>query len=221
MKIEIGMIVAGLVMTGALIGLENGEMNGNVADTQAATTPAIKRGAELMGPAQPYVPGSFTVAAAAKGALDGTDSKARSGPKHTADGTLLLTFEDLACYTYEHPDPRETKQGAERPKQIPDEIAGLKGKVVTVEGHMVPVSVKQGKVTLFILSRYLDGCCFGQPAMMNEWVDVEMVGEGAEYIPYGTILCTGTLDVGEQLDEYGYVRSIYRMKCTKVQEADK
>jgi hypothetical protein len=217
MKIEVLMIAAGLVLTGVLVAWSP------TAPTEpGSTAPAadvVERGQELGGRPQPYVPGSSS---AGSGALAGgaTGATKSAGPKFAADGTLLLTFEDLASYTYEHPDPRDLKEGAERPKQIPDEILALKGKTVIVEGHMVPVSVKKGKVTLFVLSRYLEGCCFGQPAMMNEWVDVEMQGDGAEYIPYGTILCTGVLDVGEQLDQFGYVRSIYRLKCTKVEEGE-
>lgn len=216
MKIEAVMIAAGLALTGVLVAWEPSD--------KEATAPAepvvqeVARGQELGARVQPYLPGSSE--ATAGGGRAGGASKP-AGPRYAADGTLLLTFDDLASYTYEHPDPRAIQEGAERPQQIPAEILALRGKTVIVEGHMVPVSVKKGKVTLFVLSRYLEGCCFGQPAMMNEWVDVEMEGEGAEYIPYGTILCTGVLDVGEQLDEYGYVRSIYRMKCTKVEEGKK
>jgi hypothetical protein len=216
MKIEVVMIAAGLALTGVLIAWEPPETTEASAAEPAAQE--VARGQELGGRVQPYVPGGTS---AAGGSSVAGPARAKSSvPKVGADGTLFLTFEDLASYTYEHPDPKAIKAGAERPQQIPAEILALKGKSVIVEGHMVPVSVKKGKVTLFVLSRYLEGCCFGQPAMMNEWVDVEMQGEGAEYIPYGTILCTGVLDVGEQLDEFGYVRSIYRLKCTKVEEGE-
>ncbi|MBK9383689.1 MAG: DUF3299 domain-containing protein [Planctomycetes bacterium] len=221
MKIEVVMIAAGLALTGVLIALEPPGVS--AADLKAAEpVVVVVRGQELGGRVQPYVPSSAGAAGPTADANGVGPTRAKSsGPKVGADGTLFLTFEDLASYTYEHPDPKAIKEGVERPQQIPAEILALKGKTVIVEGHMVPVSVKKGKVTLFVLSRYLEGCCFGQPAMMNEWVDVEMQGEGAEYIPYGTILCTGVLDVGEQLDEYGYVRSIYRLKCTKVEEGKK
>lgn len=227
MKAEVVMIAAGLALTGALIAWEPRD----AAPAIPAITPEeLGHGEALIGRVRPYVPGQEPTIAAVPAAANASASASANatenasgnekptGPKMAQDGTLLLTFEDLASYTYEHPDPRTIKEGAERPKQIPDEILALKGKTVTAEGHMVPVSVKKGKVTLFVLSRYLEGCCFGQPAMMNEWVDVEMAGDGADYFPYGSILCTGVLDVGEQLDEYGYVRSIYRMKCTKVEE---
>ncbi|MBL8900940.1 MAG: DUF3299 domain-containing protein [Planctomycetes bacterium] len=219
MKIEVVMIAVGLALTGVLVALEPAKAAASTASSAEPAAQEVVRGQELGGRVQPYVPGSAAGAAGASGAT--VQRPKSSGPKVGADGTLFLTFEDLASYTYEHPDPRAIKEGAERPQQIPAEILAMKDKTVIVEGHMVPVSVKKGKVTLFVLSRYLEGCCFGQPAMMNEWVDVEMQGEGAEYIPYGTVLCTGTLDVGEQLDEYGYVRSIYRLKCTKVEEGEK
>ena len=40
------------------------------------------------------------------------------------------------------------------------------------------------------------------------------------FLPYGTVMTTGTLHVGEVFDEYGYVRSLYRIDADSVVEPD-
>jgi hypothetical protein len=39
-----------------------------------------------------------------------------------------------------------------------------------------------------------------------------------EYFPYQVVRVIGTFEVGEKLDDYGYVRSIYRLRADEVDE---
>lgn len=135
----------------------------------------------------------------------------------------FVSFEDLASFWYEPPDTKEVLKNPElkRDDQFPAAIRAQDGKKVTIEGYVTPISIQKGRVTSFILGRYVANCCWGVMPEVNEWVDVTMPeGEGLEFIPYGTVLVTGSFEVGEIFDEYGYVRSVYRMKAESVLEPD-
>jgi hypothetical protein len=63
------------------------------------------------------------------------------------------------------------------------------------------------------------GCCFGAMPRLDEWVEVQVgVGGGVDYIPFQAVRVTGPFEVGEVLDDYGYVRSLYRMKAESVED---
>ncbi len=132
----------------------------------------------------------------------------------------LTSFEKLATFWYEPPDPDKDGPRKSNNDQIPENVRALDGKKIVIEGYMIPISVDKGKVTSFILSRYFASCCFGQMPEMNEWIEVEVEGDsGIDYLPYGAVVCQGAFSVGEVLDDYGYVRSLFRMKATTVKES--
>lgn len=139
-----------------------------------------------------------------------------------SDGTYqLVTFDDLGSFEYIEPDPDFDAPDTARPSQIPAALQDLGGKRIGLEGYIYPIGVEKKKLRTFVLSRYVPNCCFGQLPNLNEWVDVEMSEGDAidlELLPYGSALVTGIFDVGEQLDEYGYVLSIFRMKADAIQE---
>ena len=134
------------------------------------------------------------------------------------DEVQLLNFDDLADFEYTPPTLEEIENGTERPEQVPASVIAFDGKVVEIEGYMIPIEVEQGKVQSFILSRTLSGCCFGDMPNIQEWVDVKMEeGESADYIPYAPVLVIGRISVGEQVDEYG-ITSLYRMTAESVED---
>ena len=139
----------------------------------------------------------------------------------TEKGDPILTWEDIAYYDYELPEPIDEEGVEPTNEQVPEEMMEWDGKRIGLEGHMVPLKVEKGRVYSFVLSRYFAGCCFGGVPMMNEWVEVEVADEdGAEYLPFSPIMITGVFEVGEVIDEYGYVSSVYRMRAETVVEVD-
>jgi len=100
--------------------------------------------------------------------------------KLTADGKYLdLTFDKLASYTYEFPDPESTE---DRSNPIPENIMQLSGKDVAIRGFMVPVTVDGEEVVEFLLVRNQFACCFGVIPKMNEWLHITMkAGHKAPY----------------------------------------
>ena len=102
---------------------------------------------------------------------------------------------------------------------FPPEILALDGKQVAIDGFMMPLDFKERQVTAFILSPYPPGCHFGGMPRLDEWVDSTVLDEeGVPWLAYRAIRVTGTLHVGEQIDEYGYVTSIYRLDAERVEK---
>jgi len=81
---------------------------------------------------------------------------------------------------------------------------------------MVPIDLKNGKSTKFLLVKDQSLCCFGRMPRMNEWVSVKMkAGKSARVIQDQPVTVFGSLDVGELIDS-GEVQSIYRIESEDV-----
>ena len=160
--------------------------------------------------------------AGAVGSGHGSGHGAKSQHSHLVpQDSTELTFDQLASFWYEPPDVKDVLENPDlrNDEQFPEFLRAQHGTKVTIEGYVTPISIEKGRVTAFILSRYVANCCFGMMPEINEWVDVTMPeGEGLEFIPYGTVLVTGEFEVGEVFDEYGYVRSVYRLQAEDVLE---
>ncbi|MCZ6598663.1 MAG: DUF3299 domain-containing protein [Planctomycetota bacterium] len=152
---------------------------------------------------------------------------ARHAPGHGASGEArilegglrLLTFEEFAFPDYQPPEMRAAEEELLALTDFPEKIQGLHGLEVAMDGYMVPVDFEDRRVKSFILSRYLPGCCFGVMPLMDEWVEVAVADEeGVEYHPFQIIRVKGRFEVGELVDDYGYVRSIYRLDAAGVEE---
>ena len=107
--------------------------------------------------------------AAAPGAV------ASAGPVKAAESAdfLPVTFTTLSSYYYELPalDEKATKSTKD---QIPQPIKDLNTKKIALQGFMVPIDLKNGKSTKFLLVKDQSLCCFGRMPRMNEWVSVHM-----------------------------------------------
>ncbi len=155
---------------------------------------------------------------------------------------LPVSFATLSSYSYEIPAIDEpvakpaAKVPAARPAketapnapatepvgsaphkdQIPQPIKELNGKKVALQGFMVPIDLKGGKTTRFMLVRDQSLCCFGRMPRMNEWVSVTMNPEkSARVILDQPVTVFGNLKVGEVMDN-GEVLSIYRLDSDDV-----
>lgn len=111
----------------------------------------------------------------------------------------------------------EREARSEEDSPFPEEIRALDGKTVLIEGYMHPVAYIDDKVSAFVLSRYLPGCCWGDVLVFDEWVQVDVLDEdGTEIVTIGTVLIEGTFHVGERIDEFGYVTSIYQLEAETI-----
>lgn len=134
---------------------------------------------------------------------------------------LHVTWEDIAWFEYETPDPLEEDPEVLKTlkDQIPESVKELDGQLVTIEGYMNPLKLEEGRVRTFYLYRHFQNCCFGAASRLIDVIKVEVTSkDGAEFLPYAVVMVTGTLEVGETYDDYGYVSNVFRMKSSSVIE---
>jgi len=161
--------------------------------------------------------GTFDPAMLTDAGLGGHMGKVAPSDVPLPEGTVLLTWEDLAMPDYEPPTPF-AEDTYTKEEIFPKEILAHDGQVRAFEGFMQPIAWKGDKVTEFLLSPYPPGCCFGGMPGFDEWIDVEIQDpEGVEYHGMRTIRVTGDFAVGENYDDYGYVYSIFRVKADQVE----
>ena len=99
---------------------------------------------------------------------------------------------------------------------FPERIAELDEQEIAIVGYMIPLEWEDTKVPEFMLVRDLLGCCFGGAPQPDEWMEVVMEGEGADYFPYIPVLVTGTLSVEGIEDEAGYAAGCFVLSGTSV-----
>ncbi len=142
-----------------------------------------------------------------------------------AVGTLVsaqayqrVSFNTLSNYEYELPDPLDPKPVSVA-NVIPASVKALHGKMVSVDGFMLPLDLNQEGVSLFMLNASIDMCYFGAPVRMNEWILVRMkAGKRAKFTHLGMIV-KGRLEVGEEMKN-GRVASLYRLEADSVEIED-
>ncbi len=135
-----------------------------------------------------------------------------------------VSWELLSGFGYQPPLPEElADRDAEalrerREKVFPEAVRALDGQRVAVRGFFIPAEMRKGKITKFVLAAKNEmGCCFGDGLGMSEWILVD--SEAAENVSrdfYGQVTALGTLEVGEDTTEGGYVLSLYRLKAERV-----
>ncbi len=157
-------------------------------------------------PIRPLVPGEKPV---------------EKAPEATADpgpgGLLQLGFEKLAGFNYTVPEyTGETPPPAPDTNQIPSEIKAFDGRKVAIKGFMLPLKVKEGKVTELLLMRDQSMCCFGAVPKINEFLTVKMVGDGTKPVMDQAVTLVGKLKVGE-FSENGYLLGIYQLDCERAE----
>ena len=99
---------------------------------------------------------------------------------------------------------------------IPPNVKALDGRRVTVTGFLMPLRLKKGLVTEFLLFKDQASCCFGPAAKMNHYIRVKMTNEG--FPPPGSLVpyrVTGVLRVGE-INVQGYLTGIYQLEADRV-----
>ncbi len=157
--------------------------------------------------------------------LDGVDStgmakidSSRTGK--ALDGVTPLSWSDLSMQDIAMEDildsllyPEDYKDGE---FEFPDRIKRNDGEVVAIVGYMIPLEWKDTTVPEFMLVRDLLGCCFGGSPQPDEWINVIMEDEGAEYFPYIPVIVTGTFKIEGIEDEAGYAAGCFHLSGTSV-----
>lgn len=136
------------------------------------------------------------------------------------EGVEWIDFPRLALPDYAgeptfDDEPRPTKE-----EIFPPEILALDGQKIALDGFMMPIDWVAGsrEVSAFILSPYPPGCHFGNIPRQDEYIESTVIDEaGVPWLAYRAIRVIGTLHVGEQIDEYGYVVNIYRIDVESVE----
>lgn len=92
----------------------------------------------------------------------------------------------------------------------------LNGKMISVEGFMVPLEVPDARVKTFLLVRDKASCCFGGPPKLTHRIYVTMDGDkSAEFFPDNLVTVKGTLNiVGSVIEED--TMALYEMKADEV-----
>ena len=100
--------------------------------------------------------------------------------------------------------------------EIPPEIRAYNGTFVAITGFVMPLRVRKGLVTEFLLFKDQASCCFGERARMNHYIRVKLAEGGfpPEATPT-TYTAYGRLKVGEILVQ-GYLTGIYELEASKV-----
>jgi hypothetical protein len=137
------------------------------------------------------------------------------------NGYLRLPFDVLSGFKYDTYEVLDEVHGG-RPLTksddvIPPHIKAHDGRKVQVEGYIMPLRLKKGLVTEFLLFRDQAACCFGDKAKMNHYMRVKVTDKGFE--PGSTIThkVWGTLAVGE-IYVQDYLTGIYQMTADRVEE---
>jgi len=102
---------------------------------------------------------------------------------------------------------------------LPARVRELGGARVGVSGYMIVLEEGAEGVREFLLVQSLWDCCFGMPPELHQGIVVRYPGKdlGLESQP---IQVLGTLEVGEERDESGYVLSVYRISAERVAVID-
>ncbi len=155
-------------------------------------------------------------------AAPGTNPAVASPTPQVEDGYLHLPFDVLSGFKYDTYEVLDEVHGG-RPLTksddvIPPHIKAYDGRKVRVEGYIMPLRLKKGLVTEFLLFRDQAACCFGDKAKMNHYMRVKVNGKGFEPGSTMTHKVRGTLAVGE-IYVQDYLTGIYQMSADGVEEA--
>jgi hypothetical protein len=138
-----------------------------------------------------------------------------------ADKYRSVSFAELASFQFtvtpEIADANSNPSNAteEIREQIPETINALNRKPVAITGFLLPINVRHGLTTEFLLLRNQSACCYGLTPKINEWIIVQTTGDGVKPTMDVPITAEGTLHVGEQREE-GHLLGIYKLDCDRV-----
>jgi hypothetical protein len=146
----------------------------------------------------------------------------RPSTSESREGEFIrLGFDQLSSFKFDTYEVYNEAAGG-RPltksdDEIPPEILAYDGKRIVIRGYVMPLRLKKGLVTEFLLYRDQAACCFGATAKMNHYMRVTVAGQG---FPPGSMVTHkvyGSLKVGK-IYVQEYLTGIYQMTAERVIE---
>jgi hypothetical protein len=98
---------------------------------------------------------------------------------------------------------------------IPRAVQELDQRAVAVRGFLLPLKMNNGLAIGFLLMRNQNMCCFGTVPKINEWIMIDVRGEGTKPVMDQPITVLGKLRVAE-IRENGYLVGIYHLEAEKI-----
>ena len=136
------------------------------------------------------------------------------------DGSFLVTLLWLGDFELEMPRWNDPEMAEKMNAQIPERILALDGKRVEITGFAMPMEFGgAGSVTRMLLLADLMGCCFGIMPAFNEMVEVVIPEPGEKGVVNAEAYSvTGTIRVGAENNDWGYVTNLYRIEAEEIRE---
>lgn len=184
-------------------------VRGDLIDTSSSAAPAVTT-------AKPIATNTTPLAVVAPVALKSAapDSKTETYEPAGFDRLAGFKFEvtdDIALGTG---DAMTASQKIS--EQIPPAIKALSDKQVAITGFMLPLQVRHGQATAFLILKSQMMCCYGITPKMNEWVLVRTVGKGVKPTMDRPVTVYGIMHVGE-IRENKMLAGIYRLDADKME----
>jgi len=126
-----------------------------------------------------------------------------------------VDFERFAFDDYDPPELRADGQPL-TPAAFPEPVRILHGAEVRVAGYPQIARMSGGRIHELMLTRFPPGCCFGSMPVFDEWLHVTLTAPLDPMALSSGAVIIGTLDIGEQLTEDGFVENLYRMSGARV-----
>jgi hypothetical protein len=132
---------------------------------------------------------------------------------------LDLGFATLSTFPYNIVDAGSGASKAEieaaaKIDQIPKWAHAFDGRKIVLTGYMMPVQVEGGRAKKFVMMKDIMTCCYGAVPKMNDYVVVEMKGDGVEAIQDIPVQVVGVMHISEKRED-GYVVSLFEMDGEK------
>jgi hypothetical protein len=101
---------------------------------------------------------------------------------------------------------------------IPERIRAADGKLINVDGFMIPLEYNGKKVSKFILAMNQNTCCFGGNPQIHEFIIVSVAGAGANDEMDIPLRVKGVLHVGVRRSN-GKLAGVYQLTAQSVSYA--
>jgi hypothetical protein len=145
-------------------------------------------------------------------------------PTNTIQSGDFVGFDQLAGFSVKLNNELifNTNQSAWADAQIsamiPERIRAASGKLVNVDGFMIPLEYNGKKVSKFILAMNQNTCCFGGNPQIHEFIIVYVNGPGVPNEMDIPLRVRGVLHVGVQRS-HGKLTGVYQLDATSVKES--
>lgn len=190
----------------------------------AAGVLAYSRGPNRNAPMQALAPDRHGSAIGSEIATESSTTLAKSTPAEPVAKRdfIPINFTLLSLFNFQeteemHDLRKYPQASAKTMEQIPSYVKTYDGRKVELEGYMMPITMKDGLVTDFLLMKNQNSCCYGIVPQMNEWVEVHMTGKGVKDNMDVVISISGTFHVGELRTGKGLLTGIYKMEGEKME----